>query len=181
MVHLTSMGANNEYSWDGPNDDVIAESEGELDEGPTSTMVCSHDRTNYIRTQNHSLHIDEPEDLSHSFKKGGRGEAPTAFGYLLSAAMGCQVNSLEQMLHKARIEEDYEIKAECVGFTVTKDDIKRIQRLELELTLTVPEEDEPQAQRCLDVYEKGCVVGETLKRGMEFRIEKNLELLASDD
>lgn len=170
------MGANIEYSWEGPDDDVIAESDEELDEGPSATMVSSNDRTNYIRTQNHGLYIDEPEDLSHSFKKGGKGEAPTAFGYLLSAAMGCQVNSLEQMLHKARIEEDYEIEAECVGYTVTKDNIKRIQRLELEITLTIPEEKESAAQRCLDVYEKGCVIGETLKRGMKFEIEKHLEL-----
>lgn len=166
--------SDHQYPWDGPDDDVLADSEDDLDEGPTATMKCSNDRTNFIRVQGHSLYTDEPAHLSHSFKKGGRGEAPSAFGYLLSAAMGCQVNSLEQMLHKARITE-YDIDAECTGFSVTKGNVKRIQKLTLEITLTVGEADESRAERCLDVYEQGCVVGETLKRGMEFEIEKRLE------
>lgn len=164
-----------QYPWEGPTDDVIAESEDDLDAGPTATMVCSHDRTNYIRTQNHGLYIDEPEDLDHSFKKGGRGEAPSAFGYLLTAAMGCQVNTLEQMLHKARITH-YEIEAECTGFSFKEGNVKRVQQLELAITLTVPDATESQAERCLDIYEQGCVIGETLKRGIDFRVEKELVL-----
>lgn len=162
-----------DYPWSGPDDDVIAESDDELDEGPTARMAASNDRTNYVRVQNHGLYIDEPEHLSHSFKKGGRGEAPSAVGYLLTAAMGCQVNSLEQMLHKARVTE-YDIDAECTGFTYIEDDVKRMQRIDLAIELTVAPDDESRGERCLDVYEKGCVVGETLKRGIDLRIEKSL-------
>lgn len=165
------------YPWDGPEDDVIAESDDELNEGPRAVMRCSNDRTNVIRTTNrawnHTMHTDEPPDLGHSFKKGGRGEAPSAFDYLLAAGMGCQVNSLEQMLHKARVEA-YDIEAECTGYTVTEENVKRIQKLQLAITLTVPEEHESRGRRCLDVYEQGCVVGETLKRGMDFAVEKEL-------
>ncbi|MFC7251620.1 OsmC family protein [Halomicroarcula sp. GCM10025324] len=168
-----------QYPWDGPEDDVIAEEGDELSEGPRATMLASNDRTNFVRTQNreynHTMFTDEPPDLGHSFKKGGRGEAPSAFDYLIAAGMGCQVNTLEQMLHKARIE-DYEIEAECTGFTVLRDNVKRIQKLELAITLRVPEAKESQGSRCLDVYEQGCVVGETLKRGMDFQVEKELEL-----
>lgn len=164
-----------QYPWEGPGDDVIAESDDELDAGPEATMKASEDRTNYIQVRGHELHTDEPADLSHSFKKGGRGEAPSAFDYLLAAVMGCQVNSLEQMLHKARVEE-YDVDAECTGFTVTKDNVKRVQQIDLEVTLTVPEDDEAQARRCLDVYEKGCVVGETVKRGVDVRVSKSLVL-----
>lgn len=78
--------------------------------------------------------------------------------------MACHVNSLEQMLHRARITE-YDIEAESPGYTFTEDNLKRIQKLELSITLTVPEDAASQAERCLDIYEKGCVVGETLKRG----------------
>lgn len=168
-----------QYPWDGPEDDVIADSEDELDSGPEATMKASNDRTNFVRTQNreynHTMHTDEPPDLGHSFKKGGRGEAPSAFDYLIAAGMGCQINSLEQMLHKARLT-DYEIDGECTGFTFTEDNTKRVQKLELTITLTVPEDAESRAQRCLDVYEKGCVVGETLKRAVDFQVEKGLEL-----
>lgn len=162
-----------QYPWDGPEDDVIAASQDDLDEGPRATMVCSNDRTNYVRVQDHSLYIDEPESLSHSFKKGGRGEAPSALGYLLTAAMGCQVNSLEQMLHKARLT-DYEIEAECIGLTYTEGDVKRVQKIDLAIELAVPEGEESRAQRCLDVYEKGCVVGETIKRGLDLEVSREL-------
>lgn len=168
-----------QYPWDGPEDDIVAESEDEMNAGPRATMRCSPDRTNFIRTENrehdHTMHTDEPPDLGHSFKKGGRGEAPSAFDYLIAAGMGCQVNTLEQMLHKARVDE-YEIAAECTGYTVQKDDVKRIQKLKLAITLTVPEDAESQGRRCLEVYEKGCVVGETLKRGLDFTVEKELVL-----
>lgn len=164
-----------QYPWEPPADDVIAESDDDLDAGPTATMVCSHDRTNYIRTQDHGLYIDEPPDLNHSFKKGGRGEAPSPFGYLLAAGMGCQVNSLEQMLHKARVPH-YEIEAVCTGYSFTSDSIKRVQKIELAIELTVPEAHESRADRCLDVYEQGCVIGETLRRGMELDVEKTLVL-----
>lgn len=163
------------YPWDGPEDDVVAESDDDLDEGPTATMIASDDRTNYVRVQNHGLYIDEPEHLSHSFKKGGRGEAPSALGYLLTAGMGCQVNSLEQMLHKARVT-DYEIDAECTGYTFIEDDVKRVQKMSLEMTLTVPEDEESRGQRCLDVYEQGCVVGETMKRAIDFDVDRELVL-----
>jgi uncharacterized OsmC-like protein len=168
-----------EYPWDGPDDDVVAELDEELNAGPRATMHALNDRTNFVRTQNreynHTMHTDEPPDLGHSFKKGGRGEAPSAFDYLITAGMACQVNTLEQMLHKARVT-DYEIEAECTGFTFTEDNLKRVQKLELAITLTVPEDAASQAQRCLDVYEEGCVVGETLKRAVDFRVEKELVL-----
>lgn len=168
-----------QYPWDGPADDVVSTDDEDLHAGPEATMLASHDRTNFVRTQNreynHTMFTDEPPDLGHSFKKGGRGEAPSAFDYLLTAAMGCQVNTLEQMLHKARVEQ-YEIEAECTGYTVTEDNVKRIQKLELAIELSVPEAKESAAQRCLDVYEKGCVVGETLKRAMAFTVEKELVL-----
>lgn len=167
------------YPWDGPAYDVVTTDEDELNSGPEAIMKASNDRTNFIRTQNreynHTLHTDEPPDLGHSFKKGGRGEAPSAFDYLIAAGMSCQVNSLEQMLHKARVT-GYDIEAECTGFTYTEDDIKRVQRLDMAITLTVPESKESQARRCIDVYEKGCVVGETLKRAVDFRVETDLVL-----
>lgn len=167
------------YPWDAPEDDVVADSDDDLNAGPRATMQASNDRTNFVRTRNreynHTMHTDEPPDLGHSFKKGGRGEAPSAFDYLIAAGMGCQINTLEQMLHKARVT-DYDIEGDCTGFTFTEGDVKRVQKLELTITLTVPEDAESQGRRCLDVYEKGCVVGETLKRAVDFRVEKELVL-----
>lgn len=67
------------YPWDGPDDDVIAETQAELTAGPQVMMKASNYRTNFVQTlnrkYNHIMHTDEPPDLSHSFKKGGRGEA----------------------------------------------------------------------------------------------------------
>lgn len=168
-----------QYPWDGPEEDVIADPEDALSSGPRAMMKASNDRTNFVRTMNrrynHTMQTDEPPDLGHSFKKGGRGEAPSAFDYFMAAAVGCQVNTLEQMLHKARVT-DYDIEAEATGYTFTEDNVKRIQKIDLEIRLTVAEDDESQSQRCLDVYETGCVVGETIKRAVDFRVEKDLEL-----
>ena len=163
------------YPWEGPTDDAITDDDDELVSGPTATMVNSHDRTAYVRVQNHGLYVDEPPHLSHSFKTGGRGEAPSPFGYLITAGMACEVTSLEQMLHKSRVEK-YEIDAEVTGYSFTEGNIKRVQRLDLRLTLTVAPADEPQAKRSLEVFEKGCIIGETLKRGIDFRVDRELRL-----
>ena len=75
------------YPWEGPEDDAVATDESDLAPGPRAKMIASNDRTNFVRTQNreynHTMFTDEPPDLGHSFKKGGRGEAPSAFDYLL--------------------------------------------------------------------------------------------------
>ena len=79
------------------------------------------------------------------------------------------------MLHKARITE-YEVDGACTGYSFTKDNIKRIQRMDLELTVRVHPDNESAGRRCLDVYEQGCVVGGTIKRAVDVRIDDRLEL-----
>lgn len=170
------------YPWDPPEYDVIASEDDELEAGTEQTMVCSNDRTNYIREGKHGLHIDEPESMDHSFKKevGGRDEAPNALTYLQAAALGCQVNSLEMLLRKSRIEE-YHVDGHSTPYLFREDNIKRVQRLELEIELHVPEDVESRARRCLDIYEQGCLVGESIKRGIDVDVTKRLETYERDE
>ena len=91
--------------------------------------------------------------------------------------MGCKVNSLELLLKKSRIK-DYRIDAESTAYSVQRDDIKRVQRLAIDIEQTVPEEHEPRAERCLELYTQGCMVGESISRGIDVDVT---ERLVTDD
>jgi organic hydroperoxide reductase OsmC/OhrA len=44
----------------------------------------------------------------------------------------------------------------------------RISHISVDLTLEVPGEYESRARRCLDVYDTGCVVGQSYRQGIEY-------------
>lgn len=134
----------------------------------------------------HELYADEPEWL----EEPGAGEDahPAPVDYLVFGLASCQVEILDQAMKKARIE-DYHITATAevdrVGEDQPADEMLahhagRISHITVDLTLEVPDEYESRAQRCLDVYDTGCVVGQSLRNGIEYTPHTTLEVSHSD-
>lgn len=44
----------------------------------------------------------------------------------------------------------------------------RVSHVSVDLSLTVPAEFESRARRCLDVYDTGCVVGQSYRQGIQY-------------
>lgn len=129
----------------------------------------------------HELYADEPTWLQPP--GGGNDAHPAPVDYLLFGLVACQVEVLDQALKKARIE-GYSIEAtgevDEVGEDAPAEEMLahhagRVSHIAVDLTLEVPEDYESRAQRCLDVYDTGCVVGQSLKAGVDYTPTATLE------
>ncbi len=116
----------------------------------------------------------------------GSGEDlhPTPVDYMLSSLVACQVAVLTQCLAKSRVEE-FEIEATAsvgrsgegdVPDEMPENTATRIEHVEVALDLTVPEEYESRADRCLEVYDRGCIVGQSFDAGVEYEPETSLSV-----
>ncbi|WP_255152289.1 OsmC family protein [Halorarius halobius] len=131
----------------------------------------------------HELHADEPEWLEEP--GAGNDAHPAPADYLVFGLVSCQVEVLDQALRKARIEE-YNIRASAVVDRVGEDEpaeemlahhAGRISHVSVDLTLEVPPEFESRAQRCLDVYDTGCVVGQSYRNGIDYTPTATLDVV----
>ncbi|WP_418280632.1 OsmC family protein [Halorubrum sp. DTA98] len=121
----------------------------------------------------HEVLIDEPEWIP---RMGGEDAHPSPVDYMMTALAACQVSVLSQCLSKARID-DYNIKAEATIDDAGEDDVdenmpdhtaNRIRHIDIQLHLEVPAEHEKRASRCLEVYDTGCIVGQSYKAGIDY-------------
>lgn len=137
---------------------------------PYKTVGIVHD----ARGATHTVTVDEPEPL-------GSDDAPSPGSHLFISLVSCQLTVLNSCLRKARVE-DYRLKADA-SWEMTLGDVdeampaataKRIKHIDIDISLEVPEEFEGRAQRCLDVYDSGCIVGQSLKAGIEYTPHTNL-------
>lgn len=128
--------------------------------------------------RDHAIQIDDSKTLEY----GGEDLAPSAVDYLVLGLVGCQLSALSQCLRKARIDE-YEIEAEAdlddwwreaVAGDLPANLEKRVDHLTVRIDVTVPEAFERRAQRCLDVYDQGCIVGQSLRAGMDYTTETSV-------
>ena len=121
------------------------------------------------RGSRHELEFDEPEPH-------GTDEHASPVSAMLGSLVACQMSVLAQCLEKARIE-DYEMEAEAVidgrGTGEVAEEMpaktaKRIEHITIDLTLEVPEEFEGRANRCIEVYDTGCIVGQSFRAGIDY-------------
>lgn len=119
----------------------------------------------------HDVLIDEPE-----WSEFGEDRAPSPVDYLMTAVTSCQVSVLSQSFDKAGIE-DYEIDLDAtiseVGSESVPDEMpehtaNRIQHIDIDIDVTVPDKYEETAQQCLDVYDQGCIVGQSFRSGIDY-------------
>ncbi|MFC7251613.1 OsmC family protein [Halomicroarcula sp. GCM10025324] len=132
------------------------------------------------RVRDHTFKVDDSETLPY----GGHDLAPSAVDYMVIGLAGCQLAVLSQALRKARIE-DFEIEIaaipdawwrEEIPEDLPENQVKRIEHIEVSVDVTVPEEYESRAQRCLDVYDEGCIVGQSFRAGVEYTPNTSLSL-----
>lgn len=132
------------------------------------------------QVRDHSFEIDDSESLPY----GGHDLAPSAVDYMVAGLAGCQLAVLSQCLRKARID-DFEIDIhavpddwwrEDVSEDLPENQVKRIDHVDVEVEVTVPEEYEQRARRCLDVYDEGCIVGQSFRAGIEYTPETSLSV-----
>jgi len=149
--------------------EVTASSDEPVNRGVTSA-----------RTGRHELFVDESEHIPGS---EGEQEHPSPVDYLVFALVGCQVSVLEQALHGAGVEE-YEIEAVGAVDSLGDDDVPEempahtAARVDhVDLTLEVPEEYGEAARDCLEAYNAGCIVGQSLSRGTEYTSSKQIEVV----
>lgn len=134
----------------------------------------------------HTLYSDEPDFLP---EMAGEDRHPAPVDYLVFGLVSCQASVLKQCLEKSRISA-YEIRA-----SATIADMRgapspsempdhtgnRIDQIEISMHLRVSDEDEARARRCLDIYDQGCIVGQSLRAGIEYSRETSLVAVDSLD
>lgn len=121
----------------------------------------------------HEVFVDEPEWLPHG---AGQDAHPSPMDYMNFALTACQVSVLSQCLEKSRVEE-FEIDAQGKIDDVIREDVPdempentrtRVNHVTVEIEVEVPEEYENRARRCLEVYDQGCIVGQSYKAGVPY-------------
>jgi len=136
--------------------------------------------TQGICREKHEVFIDEPEWLRAS--EGD--EHPSPVDYMMTALTSCQISVLAQCFAKSRVEE-YDLEAEATISDAGEGDVadempehtaNRIRHVNIDIEVTVPEEYESQAQRCLDVYDSGCIVGQSFKNGIDYTPTTSLSI-----
>lgn len=144
--------------------------------------------TRAIVREKHEVMMDEGVELPF----GGSDAHPSAVDLLVTSLVACQVSVLQQCFEKARIEE-YSIEAEATIDNRLEDEIpeempsntaKRVKHIVVDLDATVPEELEARASRCIDVYDDGCIVGQSLLEGIDYSTTASLSVAGaaeSDD
>jgi len=129
----------------------------------------------------HDVPIDEPEWLPMGI---GSDQHPAPVDHLAVALVSCQVEVLDQALQKARVEE-YDIRARAEidelgtgnapgGMPANTSHI--IEHIDIDLTVETTAEFESSVRRCLEVYDDGCIVGQSYRAGIEYTPRTNVEL-----
>lgn len=142
--------------------------------------LAAGDRPVDGQVREHTFTIDDSESLPY----GGHDLAPSAVDYMVIGLAGCQLAFISQALRKARIEDwEIEITAvpdewwrEEISADLPENQIKRIDHIDVQVDLTVPEKYEGRARRCLEVYDQGCIVGQSFREGIEYTPETSLSV-----
>jgi uncharacterized OsmC-like protein len=155
----------------------------------TARLTASHDEpyTSGTVRDEHELRSDEPEWLPVD---AGDDAHPAPVDYLLTSLAACQTSVLRQSLERNGVES-YEIECEAVLDEWSKADDKpaemppntklRIDHITVKMTLRTTPEYEDEADRCLVVYDEGCIVGQSLAGGIDYTPLTSLEIRESVD
>lgn len=128
----------------------------------------------------HEISYDEPEFLEYG---AGEDEYAGPVDHMVASLGACQISVLEQCLEKARIEE-FHVEAELSADQVDRDEIpeempsntaQRIRHVDVDIRVSVPEEDRGRARRCIEVYDAGCIVGQSFRAGIDYTPEVTLD------
>jgi uncharacterized OsmC-like protein len=134
----------------------------------------------------HTLHSDEPAWLPEPM--AGDDAHPAPVDFLLMSLTSCQVSVLEQCLENHGVEE-YRIDCEAELDDYERDPdhpehmprhtALRIAHITVKMSLLTTPAYEETADRCLTVYDDGCIVGQSLDGGIEYTPLTSLQVRES--
>lgn len=143
----------------------------------TATVTASSDEgytTGRLRDK-HELISDEPEWLPES--SAGDDDHPAPVDFLLMSLNVCQVSVLQQCLERNDVEA---YRIECEGVLDEYDTAEehpeempahpalRIDHITITMSLVTTDTYKDQASLCLSIYDDGCIVGQSLRGGIEY-------------
>jgi len=130
----------------------------------------------------HEILSDEPSWLPVG---AGQDAHPVPVDLLMGSLAMCQVSVLDQCL-EANGVTDYEIHCEAELDEFSRDadhpdemprhTALRIDHVTLDITVTTTPEFAGQTETCLDVYDEGCIVGQSLAGGIDYTPVTSVEL-----
>lgn len=123
----------------------------------------------------HELVSDEPEWLPEGM--AGDDDHPAPVDFLLMSLASCQASVLQQCLERNGVEE-YRIECEAVLDEYDIDEnppdemsahtALRVGHITVTMALETTERFKDTANRCLTVYDDGCIVGQSLRGGIDY-------------
>jgi len=110
------------------------------------------------------LIMDEPEPV-------GGGAGPNASRLLAAAIGNCLSASLLFCLRKSRVEVSG-LKAAAEGVIARNEEGRwRIREINVEITPEVAEGQRSQLERCINLFEKFCVVSQSIRQGIPINVK----------
>ena len=118
-------------------------------------------KTTFVDTEYPDLMFDEPK---HS---GGEDKYPNAARIVTAAIANCLSASLSFCLTKSKVEiEELKTRAKCT-MGRNEEGRLRIKKVEIEIETKLDQEKEKKIKRCIEMFEKFCVVSQSLTEGIE--------------
>lgn len=150
----------------------------------TATLTTSHNDpfTTGVVREKHEVASDEPTWLPVG---AGQDAHPAPVDYLVTSLAACQTSVLSQCLERNDVEE-YEIECEAAVTDWEQGDAPeempantglRIGHITVKMALRTTAEFEERADRCLTVYDEGCIVGQSLAGGIDYTPLTSLEVV----
>ena len=113
-----------------------------------------------------SLVVDEMKPIGE-----GLGPNPTR---LLSIAVGhCVSSSLLYCLNKVRVKAKKLETTVKANIARNKEGYFRIASMDVQIHLEVSEEDKKRVQRCLSTFENYCTVTQSVRKGIDVKVNVN--------
>lgn len=111
-----------------------------------------------------NLLVDEPKPIGD-----GEGPNPTR---LLSAAIGhCLTSSLVFCLNKGRVKIKELETTVNLSTARNEENRLRVNKMDVEISLDVDEEDRERIPRCLEIFENYCTVSSSVRKGIEINVK----------
>jgi uncharacterized OsmC-like protein len=154
----------------------------------TATLTAGHDEpyTEATVRGTHTLHSDEPEWLPAG---AGDDAHPAPVDYLLTSLASCQVSVLQQCLEAHGVDR-YAIECEAevdewatadVPDPMPANTAYRVDHVTVRMGLRTTEGHRDEADRCLGVYDDGCIVGQSLAGGIDYTPVAALSVVDEDE
>jgi uncharacterized OsmC-like protein len=137
-------------------------------------VTPDHEYKSATLREKHHVDVDEPPWIPHG---AGNDDHPAPVDHLLLSLASCQAAVLTQCLEKNdveqfRIECDAEIdeygQVDDLPEEMPSNTATRIEHITITMNLETTPEFESVANRCLMAYDDGCIVGQSLRGGIDY-------------